>query len=190
MKTLFWDIDTQLDFMAPAGALYVPGAETIVGTVAALNRYAAAHGIQVLSSVDAHLEDDIEFKTWPHHCVAGTAGQQKCAATLLEKRIVIPNALCSPSIEGAQQIVVEKQTIDVFSNVNLAALLQQLDAARHVVYGVVTEICVLRAALGLAKSGVRVEVVTDAIRGLSDEASRKALAELSAAGCALVHPPQ
>ena len=27
MKTVFFDIDTQIDFVFPAGALYVPGAE-------------------------------------------------------------------------------------------------------------------------------------------------------------------
>ena len=35
MTTVFFDIDTQIDFMYPAGALYVPGAERIVPVVAA-----------------------------------------------------------------------------------------------------------------------------------------------------------
>ena len=34
MKTVFFDIDTQLDFLYPAGALYVPGAERIVPAIA------------------------------------------------------------------------------------------------------------------------------------------------------------
>ena len=185
MRTIFWDIDTQLDFMVPAGALYVPGAEKIIGAVGALNLHAASRNIPVISSVDAHLEDDVEFKTWPHHCVAGSIGQQKCAATLLEKRVAIPNRPGSAAIDGAQQILLEKQTIDVFSNVNLGSLLHQLDAGRHVIYGVVTEICVMRAALGLSKSGARVEIVTDAIRSLSDDASAKAFGDFTAAGCAL-----
>ena len=28
--TIFWDVDTQVDFMLPTGKLYVPGAEQIV----------------------------------------------------------------------------------------------------------------------------------------------------------------
>ena len=40
MKTAFFDVDTQIDFLYPAGALYVPGAERIVPAIAALNRYA------------------------------------------------------------------------------------------------------------------------------------------------------
>jgi hypothetical protein len=29
MKTVFFDVDTQIDFLYPAGALYVPGGETV-----------------------------------------------------------------------------------------------------------------------------------------------------------------
>ena len=53
MKTAFFDIDSQLDFLYPSGALYVPKAERIVPAIAALNRYAAANGIQVVSTTDA-----------------------------------------------------------------------------------------------------------------------------------------
>jgi nicotinamidase/pyrazinamidase len=185
MKTVFFDIDTQIDFMLPAGALYVPGAESILDRIAVLNQYAASQGIPVISTTDAHSEDDPEFKVWPHHCVAGTVGQQKCAVTLLEKRVVVPNAICTPAIAGSQQIIIEKQTIDVFSNVNLPAILRELAADRYVVYGVVTEICVQTAVAGLLKTGARVEVVTDAVRSLSEESGAKALAEFTAAGCTL-----
>ena len=33
MKTVFFDIDTQIDFVFPAGALYAPGAESILHTL-------------------------------------------------------------------------------------------------------------------------------------------------------------
>jgi len=89
MSTVFFDVDTQLDFLYPAGALYVPGAESILTQVGALNRYASDHGIPVISTVDAHTENDPEFQEWPPHCVAGTAGQQKPVSTLLEPRVKI-----------------------------------------------------------------------------------------------------
>src|ERR1700691_5017957 len=119
MKTAFFDIDTQLDFLYPAGALYVPGAERIVPAIARLNRHAAQHGMPVVSTTDAHFEDDVEFKTWPRHCVAGTIGQHKAETTLLERRVVIPNCACdlagalagnlagALASDGVQQIVVE-----------------------------------------------------------------------------------
>jgi nicotinamidase/pyrazinamidase len=190
MKTVFIDIDTQLDFLYPAGALYVPGAERIVPAIARLNRHAQQRGIPVISTADAHLEDDVEFKTWPRHCVAGTIGQHKADSTLLEKRVVIPNRACdlagALSIDGAQQIVVEKQTVDAFAATNLSRILDRLAADRYVVYGVVTEICVLHAARGLLKTGKPVAVVTDAIEGLKAEDSKRALEEIRAAGGTLV----
>ena len=182
MKTVFFDVDTQLDFMYPAGALYVPGAETIVGKIATLNRHAARNGIVVISDVDAHAEDDPEFQTWPPHCVAGTMGQQKPAATLLEKRIVIPNVPTGLALDGVQQILLEKQTLDCFSDVNLPGLLERLGAERYVVYGVVTEICVKFAAWGLLKTGKRVELVTDAVRSLNDAAATEMTKAFLAAG--------
>jgi nicotinamidase/pyrazinamidase len=173
MKTVFFDIDSQIDFVYPAGALYVPGAEHIVPLIAELNRRAPL----VISSMDAHTEDDPEFQTYPHHCVAGTTGQQKPSVTLLEKRAVIP---ARP--EGLRQLILEKQKLDCFSNPNLKPLLAELNAARYVVFGVVTEICVRYAAFGLLQTGKRVELVTDAVKALDESAATKMFGEFTAAG--------
>jgi len=166
VKTVFFDIDTQIDFMYPAGALYVPGAERIIPAVAELNRRAPL----VISTMCAHAENDPEFKLYPHHCVVSTIGQSKPAATLLEKS------------DAARQVILEKQELDCFSNPRLTSLLEELGAERAVVYGVVTEICVRFAAFGLLKRGLRVEVVTDAIQALDDDAARKMFSEFQAAG--------
>jgi nicotinamidase/pyrazinamidase len=171
VKTVFFDVDTQLDFMYPSGALYVPGAEKIVEQIAALNRFAGAQEIPLVSTMDAHTENDPEFKAWPPHCAAGCIGQHKPEATLLGRRVVVPNRPVELAIEGGQQILLEKQTFDCFTNVNLAGLLERLGAERYVVYGVVTEICVKLAAWGLLKTDKRVELVTDAVRSLDDAAA-------------------
>src|SRR5580658_6064472 len=134
MKTIFFDIDTQIDFVYPAGALYVPGAEQILPMIGELNRRAPL----VISTMDAHAENDPEFQIYPHHCVVGTTGQHKPASTLLDQR--------------DRQRILEKQTLDCFSSPQLAPLLTELNADRYVVYGVVTEICVRFAALGLLKT--------------------------------------
>ncbi len=181
MKTAFMDIDTQLDFLYPAGALYVPGAEKLVPAVAALNRYAAAHGVTVLSTTDTHSENDPEFREWPGHCIAGTLGQHKAEATLLEKRAVMPSeAREIPA--GAQQIIVQKHVIDVMLAENLRAAIGALAAERWVVYGVVTEYCVRAAAMGLLRYGAQVEVVTDGIETLDAAKSREVLNEFTSAG--------
>ena len=182
MKTVFFDVDTQIDFLYPAGALYVPGAEKIVEQIATLNRFAGAHGIPLVSTMDTHSEDDPEFKTWPPHCVVATTSQQKPEATLLAKRVAVPNTQGLQNLEGAQQFLLEKQTFDCFTNVNLSALLEKFAAERYVVYGVVTEICVKLAAFGLLKTGQRVELVTDAVRSLKDADSSAMTAAFLAAG--------
>jgi nicotinamidase/pyrazinamidase len=182
MKTVFFDVDTQIDFLFPAGALYAPGAEKLLPNLARLNRHAAAHGIPVISTMDAHAEDDPEFKEWVPHCVAGTFGQQKPAATLLEKRVTIPSSPGDWPVEGAQQILLEKQALDCFTNPNLPRILDCLNADRYVVYGVVTEYCVRFAALGLLRTGKPVALVTDAIQSLSADAAERTFEEFRREG--------
>ncbi|MGA7409708.1 MAG: cysteine hydrolase family protein [Bryobacteraceae bacterium] len=192
MKTVFLDIDTQIDFLFPAGALYVPGAEEIVPNLAALTRHALSRGHQIISTADAHSENDPEFKTWKPHCVAGTFGQHKAAATLTERPfplVVSSNAGAleplTTQLSQAKQIIVEKQMLDCFSNPSLMPLLNALQADRFVVYGVATEYCVRCALAGLVVLGKPVFLVTDAIRGINPEASRQVITGFEARGVTL-----
>jgi nicotinamidase/pyrazinamidase len=171
MKTVFFDIDTQLDFMFPAGALYVPGAERILPAIERLNRFAVEHRIPLVSTTCAHSENDDEFKTWPAHCVVGTTGQLKPCSTLVGKTAVIPNVAGDVEIAGAQQIILEKSKLDLFTNPNIGQLLDRLRADHYVVYGVVTEYCVQCAAMGLLAAGKAVTLITDAIETLDRAAS-------------------
>jgi nicotinamidase/pyrazinamidase len=182
MNSVFFDVDTQIDFMFPSGALYVPGAETILPAVVRLNQYAARSGMPLISTTDAHAENDPEFRQWPGHCIRGTNGQHKPPSTLLSRLTVIPSDGKVHDFPAAQQFVLQKQQLDAFTNPNLSALLNVLDAERYVVYGVVTELCVRFAALGLLKTGKRVEVVSDAIRSLDDSARDQMLAEIAGSG--------
>lgn len=169
MRTAFVDVDTQFDFVFPAGALYVPGAGKILPEVARLNRWAALQGIPVISTMDAHSENDPEFREWPPHCVAGTIGQKKPECTLV-----------------AGQRFVRKQFLDCFSSAEMEPVLREAGAARFVVYGVVTEFCVRHAALGLLARGGRVEVVTNAILHIDEKSMRATFDEIVRRGGVLV----
>lgn len=182
MKTVFFDIDTQLDFVFPAGALYVPGAEQIIPVVSKLNRYAVHNSLPLISTMDAHAENDPEFRHWPPHCIVGTIGQTKPKSTLVGTPVVIPAREAKVSRLDVQQIILEKVTTNCFDHPKLEALLRMLDADRYVVYGVVTEVCVKFAAMGLLKTGKKVEVVSDAISHLSEPARDAMLAEFERAG--------
>lgn len=183
MTTVFFDIDTQLDFLYPAGALYVPRGERLLPALARLNRYAMSQGHPLLSTMDAHTENDPEFRVWPPHCVAGTAGQHKAAALLHEQRTIVPSR--DAEVTLAPQMLIEKQTLQCFSNANLAGLLQRLGADRFVVYGVATEFCVWHAAADLLTLGRPVEIVEDAIEGITSADVTRRLAELQEQGARL-----
>lgn len=182
MTTAFFDIDTQIDFLFPAGSLYVSGAERLLPAISRLNQYAAAHGIPLVSSTCAHAEDDPEFRDWPPHCVLDTVGQRKPAETLVEKRAVIGVAGGDYPVDGAQQILFEKNKLDITASPNFGPLVARLNAGRYVVYGVVTEYCVRLAAFALLATGKPVSLVTDAIETLRPEHSDCTLQEFTARG--------
>src|SRR5579864_7446432 len=182
MTTAFFDIDTQIDFLFPAGSLYVPGAERLLPALSRLNQYAAAHGIPLVSSTCAHAEDDPEFRDWPPHCVIDTVGQRKPAETLVEKRSVIGVVAGDYPVDGAQQILFEKNKLDITASPNFGPLVARLNAGRYVVYGVVTEYCVRLAAFALLATGRPVSLVTDAIETLRPEHSDCTLQEFTARG--------
>ncbi len=187
-RLVFLDIDTQVDFMLPTGSLYVPGAETIIPNLQKLFGYAREHRIPVLSSADAHPPDDPSFAQWPPHCVVGTPGQRRIPETQLVPPAVIANRAGAfvPPARWAGQTIVEKTEYDVSTNPNFEAILGSLGRRRFVVFGVATEFCVRAAVLTLCRRGLRVDVVTDAIRAITEEGGSKAIDEMAAAGARLV----
>ena len=112
----------------------------------------------------------------------GTLGQRKPESTLVEKRTVIPLDAAGWEPGGAQQIILEKRTLDCFDSPHLEPLLGLLGADRYVVYGFVTEFCVRLAALGLLGTGKRVDLVADAIECISAEEADRTIAEFTASG--------
>src|SRR5574340_1672762 len=81
-KLLFWDVDTQYDFMRADGKLYVPDSEGIIPNLKRLTDFAHARGIRIVASADDHvvghreLSSQPDFKeTFPEHCMRGTKGQ-------------------------------------------------------------------------------------------------------------------
>jgi len=184
---IFWDVDTQVDFLSPGGKLYVPGSEAIVPALRSLTEWAAENRVLVVASADAHLANDAEFQQWPPHCLAGTPGQQKIPETTLPRQLVLPNrgVEIPADLSNWQQVVLEKQQLDVFTNPNTGPLVEQLERPDVVLYGVVTEICVVRAARNLVERGCRVTLVEDAMAALDPAEARKCLDELMGQGARL-----
>ncbi|MFW6013260.1 MAG: cysteine hydrolase family protein, partial [Candidatus Bipolaricaulota bacterium] len=175
---IFWDIDTQKDFMKKDGALYVPGAEEIIPTLQKITRYAKDKDFPILGSVDAHQVKDQEFKQnggpFPAHCIKGTEGQRKIAELQLENPIFIPNVeyqeimavdkKVEEHLSSKGEVFFEKQSFDVFNNPHLDRVLARLNVKQAVLYGVTTDFCVRAAAFGMADRDIEVYVVEDAIK--------------------------
>ncbi len=190
MKSLFFmDIDTQRDFMLPGGALYVPGAERMIQKLRRLFDFAKKNGITVLSTADAHAPDAQEFSQFPPHCILGTEGQRKLDETMFPRAVTIENRIVDRNIleiiQKHQQIVVQKDALDAFSNPMVERFVRALPQ-RAVVFGVTTEYCVKLACLGLRRRGVRTVLVSDAISAVDPATGDEALNEMKQAGVELV----
>jgi len=197
-SAIFWDVDTQADFMQPGGKLYVPGAEKLIPNLDRLTDAARRGKVFIVGDACTHAPNDPEFTRFPPHCVRGTPGAEIIPATLAKKVLMIPNQLNAPlpaELSQYQQVILEKQTLDVFDNPNTERVLERLreftDAdAEFFVFGVVTEYCVRLAAKGLLERGRRVALVRDAIETLKPGDGRRTIEELTAMGARLVNTDQ
>jgi len=198
---LFWDVDTQYDFMRADGKLYVPEAEQILPNLGQLTSAAHAHGIRIVASADDHvpghreLSDQPDFKeTFPPHCLRGTAGQRKIQETALNDALVIePEPL--PAAELTERvrrhdgdILFHKHWFDVFTNPNVEPVVRELDPERIVLYGVALDVCDKYAIEGLLqrRPHTRLYAVTDAMKPIDAKQAERLLGQWRRRGVELI----
>jgi nicotinamidase/pyrazinamidase len=198
-NVVFWDEDTQYDFMYPDGKLYVEGAEEIIPNLERLTRCAREQRVQIVDIMCDHTETDAEISTqpdfqatFPPHCLRGTPGQRLIDATAplrplyFESRPYARAEVAALLRAHSGEIVIKKQTLDPFSNPALQWVLDVLDPQIVVVYGVTTDCCVDEAVRGLRERGRRVLVVDDAIKEIDAARAQRCTAQWRAAGVELV----
>ena len=187
---IFWEVDVQTDFMVPGAKLYVPGAEKLLPNIRKLTDAARRGEVFLVSHGCFHTANDPEFKQFPPHCLKGTPGADFVPEALADNFVRVENDANSKLPEDLskyQQIILEKQTLDVFESRHADELVERLgNIAEFVVFGVVTEYCVSLAVKGLLKRKRQVAVVRDAIETLAPEVGNKTLAELQSLGAKLV----
>jgi nicotinamidase/pyrazinamidase len=181
---IFWDVDTQVDFMKSDGKLYVPDSEAIIPTLRQLTEHAHNRRIRIVASADDHvpghreLSDHPNFtETFPEHCMRGTPGQQKIAETTLQHPLVIEPEPLDPAVIGARarshdgDILFLKHWFDVFTNPNVLPVVDALAPARVILYGVALDVCDRYAIEGLLfhRPDIRLALVTDAARAINPE---------------------
>ena len=191
---VFWEVDVQADFMLPGGKLYVPGAEKLLPNIRRLTDAARRGEVFLVSHGCFHTANDPEFQQFPPHCVRGTPGAEFVPEALAEKVVRVenvPSAKLPNDFTPCQQIVLEKQTLDIFQTQHADELVKRLgNGPEFVVFGVVTEYCVSYAVKGLIERGRRVALVTDAIETLKREEGEKTVAELVRLGARLTTTDQ
>jgi nicotinamidase/pyrazinamidase len=200
-RLLFWDVDTQLDFMRADGALYVPGSEEIIPTVGALTGFAYRRAIRIVASADDHVEGHRELSetpdfatTFPPHCMRGTPGQRKIPETALRDPLVLEPEPRDPEVVAREvgahrgDILFHKHWFDVFTNANVDAVLRVLDPEVIVLYGVALDVCDRYAVEGLLthRPATRLYLVTDATRAIDHDVGEHLLREWGDEGVRLI----
>lgn len=182
MKTIFWNVDTQKDFINEDGKLTIPGANKIKTNLFLLTLFAATNGIQVVNTQDIHTKDDAEIEedrpdfktTFFPHCMLGTDGANFINETnpSHEHSLVIWHnekySQRDAEIIFNRNIILLKNKFDIFEgNQYTLAVLNQLKPDNIVVYGVASDVCVDYAVIGLIEhTEADIYVATDAIKEL------------------------
>lgn len=180
-EIVFWNVDTQKDFVSPKGKLYVKGAELLKPVWNELTQLAEKYSIRVINTADYHFNNSAELditspdfvNTFPPHCMANTKGADFVKETRpAEPEIFDWNKdyLITPEVLDPQKnrnIIIRKDAFDAFAGNRWTSKIVELIAPKMVfVYGVTTNVCVDAAVVGLVSRVKNVYVVTDAIKEL------------------------
>lgn len=200
---VYFDVDTQQDFMDVKGAMYLPDAESIRSRIAVMTSWSLAKEIPVIGTVDyhygtekyAHREHELERNNgpFPDHCMIGTWGAEKIPETICARPVQYAPHRLDNTVDDRDigpdlrdyAVYFEKQKTDAFSNPALERFITERNVTEAIVYGVATDICVLQAITGLQERGVKCYVLYDAVIGTSRAADTYAIKKITERGAVL-----
>jgi nicotinamidase/pyrazinamidase len=152
--------DMQNDFL-PGGALPVPEGDQIL---LAINDYIGIFSkanLPIFATRDWHPPNHTSFKQqggpWPPHCVQNTEGAQFSPLLKLPKDSTIISKATNPA----------KEAYSSFEGTDLAVKLKAMRISRIFVGGLATDYCVRNTAIDGLRKGLKVVVLSDAIRGIN-----------------------
>lgn len=152
-------IDMLRGFLEDGYPLYCGDrAHRIIPNIERLLKQELAQGSKVFFLCDCHTPDDLEFKMFPSHCIAGT----------IEAEVI-------PELAKYQGEVIPKRTYSSFFDTSLERKLSQLKPEKLIVCGVCTHICVSYAVADARIRGYEVEVPADCVASFDERAHRFAL---------------
>jgi nicotinamidase-related amidase len=171
MKNLLVVVDMLCGFLVE-GNLADPRINRIVPSVVNLVKNAIKENDKIVAFKDSHKVDDIEFKTYPPHCIKGT---KECDLIPQLKKY------------EDDMLIIEKSTTNGFNTLKFDALIKNHSFEKVVVCGCCTDICVFNFVDSLnsyfKKHNIKttIEVVKDAVDTFNlkdhfaDEVNRKYL---------------
>ena len=136
-------------------------ARRIIPNIQRLLERELAQGAMVLFLNDYHDPDDLEFRMFPPHCVAGT-----------------PETEVIPELAKYSGEVIPKKRFSAFYGTALGERLSQLKPEKVIVTGVCTDICVCHTVGDARDRDYEVEVPVDCVASFDEEAHRFALGHM------------
>jgi nicotinamidase/pyrazinamidase len=178
-------VDVQNDFCEGGSLAVVGGA----ATAAAISRFLAAEGgsyAHVIASRDYHVDPGTHFsatpdfsRTWPPHCVVGTAGAQ-FHPDFDRGRV---DAVFSKGADTAAYSAFEGTDE---AGTPLGVWLHERGVDALDVTGIATDYCVRATALDAARQGFATRVLLDLTAGVDPTTVAEAVGEMGGAGVELV----
>jgi nicotinamidase-related amidase len=147
-------IDMLRGFLEPDYPLYIgEGPRRVISRIQRLVERELRRGAKLFFICDNHDPDDLEFKMFPPHCIAGT-----------------PEAEIVPGLAVYPGEIIPKRRYSGFFETPLEAKLKELQPVKLVICGVLTNICVLHTAADARNRDYEVEIPVDCVAS-PDEAA-------------------
>lgn len=193
-EVIFWNVDTQYDFINPDGKLPVnegKGATEIRNNLEEMTSLAQEYNLTTVNTADWHNQNSREIafaeepeppQTFPPHCMQNTKGAEFISATEPENPVILDWSndydIGECLEDDSREIVLYKDEFDVFEGTPHAdQVIKEIDPDIAFVYGVATEVCNDQAIQGLLERDVNVYAVEDAMKGINPEAAEQAKQE-------------
>ena len=152
-------VDMLRGFLEEGYPLYAGDkARQIIPNIQLLLERELAQGSRIFFICDNHDPDDLEFKMFPRHCIAGTAEAE-----------VIPELARYPGE------IVPKKRYSGFFGTQLEDKLGKLKPDKLIVCGVLTNICVMHTTADARNRDYEVEIPVDCVASSDETAHRFAL---------------
>jgi len=166
-------VDIQNDF-CPGGALGVNEGDKVVPV---MNQYIdlfSKERLPIFISRDWHPAETRHFKAfggvWPPHCIRNSPGAAFHPGLRIPGQAIILSKGTDPGQDGYSVFDARDA-----NQTSFLELLKELGVTELYIGGLATDYCVKATSLDALKKGFRVNILTDAIRGVNEDDSKRAI---------------